>query len=151
MYRRDQPNVQLGRFREFYQCDFDIAGNYGKAHRLPTATAPDVSLSRASEKNCMQKMHMFLLRLWRCWCLSWLSANSSTRPNEGVRVHALRFKWKEGGTAVWCSRPGFASVTDERSEFETCAPVPKRKAAWHKTQKKGARFDAMRKKRYTHS
>lgn len=29
MYRRDQPNVQLGRFREFYQCDFDIAGNYG--------------------------------------------------------------------------------------------------------------------------
>ncbi|CBJ27242.1 Histidyl-tRNA Synthetase Similar to Histidine Ammonia-Lyase [Ectocarpus siliculosus] len=29
VYRRDQPNVQLGRFREFYQCDFDIAGNYG--------------------------------------------------------------------------------------------------------------------------
>ena len=22
--------MQLGRFREFYQCDFDIAGNYGK-------------------------------------------------------------------------------------------------------------------------
>ncbi|EUB64294.1 Histidyl-tRNA synthetase, cytoplasmic [Echinococcus granulosus] len=29
VYRRDQPAVNRGRFREFYQCDFDIAGNYG--------------------------------------------------------------------------------------------------------------------------
>lgn len=36
VYRRDQPNVQLGRFREFYQCDFDIAGNYGESTRVPT-------------------------------------------------------------------------------------------------------------------
>mmetsp|Transcript_22170 Transcript_22170/g.27835 ORF Transcript_22170/g.27835 Transcript_22170/m.27835 type:complete len:948 (-) Transcript_22170:148-2991(-) len=28
VYRRDQPNIQAGRFREFYQCDFDIAGRY---------------------------------------------------------------------------------------------------------------------------
>ena len=27
-YRRDQPAIQRGRYREFYQCDFDIAGNY---------------------------------------------------------------------------------------------------------------------------
>lgn len=27
VYRRDQPNMNKGRFREFYQCDFDIAGN----------------------------------------------------------------------------------------------------------------------------
>lgn len=29
VYRRDQPNMNRGRFREFYHCDFDIAGNTG--------------------------------------------------------------------------------------------------------------------------
>ncbi|KAL5615411.1 uncharacterized protein BROUX77_001248 [Berkeleyomyces rouxiae] len=28
VYRRDQPAVTKGRMREFYQCDFDIAGTY---------------------------------------------------------------------------------------------------------------------------
>ncbi|EPQ30580.1 uncharacterized protein PFL1_02104 [Pseudozyma flocculosa PF-1] len=28
VYRRDQPAMSKGRFREFYQCDFDIAGVY---------------------------------------------------------------------------------------------------------------------------
>lgn len=28
VYRRDQPAVSKGRMREFYQCDFDIAGAY---------------------------------------------------------------------------------------------------------------------------
>lgn len=28
VYRRDQPIMTKGRYREFYQCDFDIAGNY---------------------------------------------------------------------------------------------------------------------------
>ncbi|KAI8801294.1 hypothetical protein BJ742DRAFT_779519 [Cladochytrium replicatum] len=28
VYRRDQPSVNKGRLREFYQCDFDIAGEY---------------------------------------------------------------------------------------------------------------------------
>ncbi|CAD6977077.1 unnamed protein product, partial [Tilletia controversa] len=28
VYRRDQPAMTKGRFREFYQCDFDIAGSY---------------------------------------------------------------------------------------------------------------------------
>ncbi|EGR34186.1 hypothetical protein IMG5_021010 [Ichthyophthirius multifiliis] len=28
VYRRDQPNMTKGRYREFYQCDFDIAGVY---------------------------------------------------------------------------------------------------------------------------
>lgn len=28
VYRRDQPQVTRGRYREFYQCDFDIAGTY---------------------------------------------------------------------------------------------------------------------------
>ncbi len=29
VYRRDNPQMNKGRFREFYQCDFDIAGQYG--------------------------------------------------------------------------------------------------------------------------
>jgi len=28
VYRRDQPAMTKGRYREFYQCDFDIAGQY---------------------------------------------------------------------------------------------------------------------------
>ena len=28
VYRRDRPVVERGRFREFYQCDFDVAGTY---------------------------------------------------------------------------------------------------------------------------
>ena len=27
VYRRDNPQMSKGRFREFYQCDFDIAGS----------------------------------------------------------------------------------------------------------------------------
>ena len=30
VYRRDQPCTSRGRFREFYQCDFDIAGIYDR-------------------------------------------------------------------------------------------------------------------------
>mmetsp|Transcript_14704 Transcript_14704/g.31351 ORF Transcript_14704/g.31351 Transcript_14704/m.31351 type:complete len:945 (+) Transcript_14704:2-2836(+) len=30
VYRRDQPALSKGRYREFYQCDFDIAGVYGR-------------------------------------------------------------------------------------------------------------------------
>ena len=30
VYRRDQPQLSKGRYREFYQCDFDIAGVYGR-------------------------------------------------------------------------------------------------------------------------
>ena len=29
VYRRDTPQMNKGRYREFYQCDFDIAGSYG--------------------------------------------------------------------------------------------------------------------------
>lgn len=28
VYRRDNPSITRGRYREFYQCDFDIAGQY---------------------------------------------------------------------------------------------------------------------------
>ena len=30
VYRRDQPAMTKGRMREFYQCDFDIAGSYDR-------------------------------------------------------------------------------------------------------------------------
>ncbi|KAI1810706.1 hypothetical protein GGS20DRAFT_566301 [Poronia punctata] len=30
VYRRDQPAIARGRMREFYQCDFDIAGEYDR-------------------------------------------------------------------------------------------------------------------------
>jgi len=36
VYRRDQPSKAQGRLREFYQCDFDIAGNFG-GNMLPDA------------------------------------------------------------------------------------------------------------------
>ena len=29
VYRRDNPQLAKGRYREFYQCDFDVAGSYG--------------------------------------------------------------------------------------------------------------------------
>ncbi|KAI9336629.1 hypothetical protein DFJ73DRAFT_646678, partial [Zopfochytrium polystomum] len=37
VYRRDNPSVNKGRMREFYQCDFDIAGEYGSM--IPDAEA----------------------------------------------------------------------------------------------------------------
>ncbi|XP_035209434.1 histidine--tRNA ligase, cytoplasmic-like isoform X2 [Stegodyphus dumicola] len=30
VYRRDAPSIAKGRYREFYQCDFDIAGQYSE-------------------------------------------------------------------------------------------------------------------------
>lgn len=30
VYRRDNPSMTKGRYREFYQCDFDIAGQYSE-------------------------------------------------------------------------------------------------------------------------
>lgn len=35
VYRRDNPVMSRGRFREFYQCDFDIAGSH--ASMVPDA------------------------------------------------------------------------------------------------------------------
>lgn len=37
VYRRDNPQPTRGRFREFYQCDFDVAGNY-------TSMVPDAEV-----------------------------------------------------------------------------------------------------------
>ena len=42
VYRRDQPQMSRGRFREFYQCDLDIAGAYSTM--VPDAEILKVSL-----------------------------------------------------------------------------------------------------------
>lgn len=42
VYRRDNPQVARGRFREFYQCDFDIAGTY--APMLPDAEVLSIGI-----------------------------------------------------------------------------------------------------------
>merc|ERR1712004_966776 len=46
VYRRDNPSIQRGRLREFYQCDFDIAGEYD-------AMIPDASVSRLSTRSSL--------------------------------------------------------------------------------------------------
>lgn len=48
VYRRDQPALTKGRFREFYQCDFDIAGA-GLAPLLPDAEVFKVMAEILSE------------------------------------------------------------------------------------------------------
>jgi histidyl-tRNA synthetase len=48
VYRRDAPQMNKGRFREFYQCDFDIAGpSYGKM--IPDAEVLKVVVEILSE------------------------------------------------------------------------------------------------------
>jgi histidyl-tRNA synthetase len=50
VYRRDNPNISKGRYREFYQCDFDIAGpNYGKM--IPDAEVLKVIVDILSDLN----------------------------------------------------------------------------------------------------
>jgi histidyl-tRNA synthetase len=50
VYRRDTPNMNKGRYREFYQCDFDIAGpNYGKM--IPDAEVLKVIVEILTELN----------------------------------------------------------------------------------------------------
>ncbi|XP_050711698.1 histidine--tRNA ligase-like isoform X3 [Eriocheir sinensis] len=48
VYRRDTPAMTRGRYREFYQCDFDIAGQYD-------AMIPDAE--------CVQLVHQVLSKL----------------------------------------------------------------------------------------
>jgi len=58
VYRRDQPQMNKGRFREFYQCDFDIAGpNYGKM--IPDAEILKVLIEILSDL----KLGKFLVKL----------------------------------------------------------------------------------------
>ena len=47
VYRRDQPQLARGRYREFYQCDFDIAGSYSPM--VPDAEIISVAAEILSE------------------------------------------------------------------------------------------------------
>lgn len=49
VYRRDNPVVTKGRYREFYQCDFDIAGSYGAMISDADVLAVGVEIYRALE------------------------------------------------------------------------------------------------------
>ena len=49
VYRRDNPQMNKGRFREFYQCDFDIAGQYGLM--IPDAEVVKVLVEILSQLN----------------------------------------------------------------------------------------------------
>ena len=49
VYRRDNPVVTKGRYREFYQCDFDIAGSYGSMISDADVLAVGVEIYRALE------------------------------------------------------------------------------------------------------
>jgi histidyl-tRNA synthetase len=57
VYRRDNPAMNKGRYREFYQCDFDIAGTY--APMMPDAEV----LSVASEILCSLPIGPFTIKL----------------------------------------------------------------------------------------
>ena len=48
VYRRDQPAMTKGRMREFYQCDFDIAGSYDRM--LPDAEIIRITCEIFGEK-----------------------------------------------------------------------------------------------------
>jgi histidyl-tRNA synthetase len=58
VYRRDTPQMSKGRFREFYQCDFDIAGpSYGKM--IPDSEVLKVLVEILSEL----KLGKFIVKL----------------------------------------------------------------------------------------
>ncbi|KAI9599464.1 histidyl-tRNA synthetase [Syncephalis fuscata] len=49
VYRRDQPAMTKGRMREFYQCDFDIAGTYESM--VPDAEVLRIAVEALTELN----------------------------------------------------------------------------------------------------
>ena len=72
VYRRDDPAMARGRFREFYQCDFDIAGDY--TTRLPDAEC----LSMISE--ILTRLEMLYHRRRATVSSSMGSLNSAVSP-----------------------------------------------------------------------
>ena len=58
VYRRDQPAMSRGRFREFFQCDFDVAGAY--APMVADAEVLKVRRRAMSEWVAMMMMMMMM-------------------------------------------------------------------------------------------
>ncbi len=64
VYRRDQPQMNRGRFREFFQCDFDIAGDFpsmvpdAEVLKVPPRLSFFVVVSRAGTGLELQYSHL---------------------------------------------------------------------------------------------
>mmetsp|Transcript_5825 Transcript_5825/g.24515 ORF Transcript_5825/g.24515 Transcript_5825/m.24515 type:complete len:179 (-) Transcript_5825:2157-2693(-) len=54
VYRRDQPSIERGRFREFYQCDLDIAGTPFASYAPILAVVPRGSF-RLRSPECVKR------------------------------------------------------------------------------------------------
>ena len=65
VYRRDQPQMTRGRFREFYQCDLDIAGRY--APMVPDA---EILAVRETQSPLMLLWLIVFVLLRRTHCFS---------------------------------------------------------------------------------
>lgn len=52
VYRRDQPQMTKGRFREFYQCDYDCAGIYPPMIPDAEVTIPFIIIVINPSKTC---------------------------------------------------------------------------------------------------
>ena len=70
VYRRDQPQMTRGRFREFFQCDFDIAGTY--ASMVPDSEVLKVMVDILTELDigdfCIKLNHRLLLDAMMAVC-----------------------------------------------------------------------------------
>mmetsp|Transcript_5824 Transcript_5824/g.24509 ORF Transcript_5824/g.24509 Transcript_5824/m.24509 type:complete len:222 (-) Transcript_5824:1990-2655(-) len=55
VYRRDQPSIERGRFREFYQCDLDIAGEYPSM--VPDSEILKVLIELLQELSSVSEFH----------------------------------------------------------------------------------------------
>lgn len=63
VYRRDRPAMERGRFREFYQCDFDIAGQYPSM--VPDAEVLTVLCEMFDSLSAVSEFHAKYLGTYR--------------------------------------------------------------------------------------
>ncbi|KAM6923496.1 LOW QUALITY PROTEIN: histidine--tRNA ligase-like [Xenentodon cancila] len=80
VYRRDNPAMTRGRYREFYQCDFDIAGQYDPM--IPDA-------------DCLKIVHEILSELELgdfCIKVSLWSQSHIVPPGNFTCIHSLHFQ-----------------------------------------------------------
>ncbi|RKF64090.1 Histidine--tRNA ligase, mitochondrial [Erysiphe neolycopersici] len=80
VYRRDQPAVSKGRMREFYQCDFDIAGTYDPM-------LPDAEIVRIASEifNGLGWKGQYLIKLNHRKILDGIFTSCGV-PNDNVRA-----------------------------------------------------------------
>ncbi|KAL3157584.1 hypothetical protein ABBQ32_012034 [Trebouxia sp. C0010 RCD-2024] len=91
VYRRDQPQMTKGRFREFYQCDLDIAGSYPSM--VPDSEILKVTMALATLNVSMTLSRLVFvttLNIDRCkqlcqWCRldTWFCAWCCVYHNRG--------------------------------------------------------------------